>query len=991
MATKRAQFVGRAAELSALQAHFAAATGGHARIVIVHGEAGIGKSRLSAEFIGLVPDETQVLVGACVRVTGRALPFAPVTQMLRGLVEELGLVTVHELAGPAIGALAGALPGESQNRVLTVGQSALFDDVMALLKHLSRRQPTVILIEDVHWADRSTLDLITYVARNLARDRVLVVLTYRADGLDETVDVPAFLAELVRLPLTERIDLAPLSEAETTDMLTDLLGERADPAVVERVVARCAGNAFFVEEVAAAGATEPEIVVPPALRDIIRLRLNQLDATAARILDVIAVAAGSVDHASVVQVSGCSDDVVTTAVRDGLQAGILVVDPSTGDYDIRHALARQCIVEDILPVQRRDIHARLAAALSDIASGGPTRLGGEHARATSATAHHWAAAGVYEHALPAAVQACRSSLAIHAYAEARDHGALALQMWDEVPEARPDDLSVAELLHLVAEATRWSGDAGSAAALVARAIEEMPPDDRAGRAGLCERLGRYRWVAGDTTGSLDAYRDAGRLLEDEPLGSLHARVAAAEGNALMLAGHYRRSRERCEEAVKIALRVDAMAAESHARIALGVAMAMLGDVDDGVAELGKAAGLAEAAGSFEDRCRVAANLSYVLDHAGRLEHALRVAGEGLELARSQGRELSGGGVLYTNTVSFLLRLGHWDEVERLTDEALRRPMPRGYEIYLRVYRAELDIARGRSDEAAAHLETAQLVAIDEPQYLGQLHAAGAELAWWSDACDKARAHIDAGFAVVTGSEEYHLLCRLASLGVRVEADEAERARALGDVDRVDAASERAAAMLAASPSTMTIAGDPEAAAQLQLAHTEHARLRGADDPAGWRDVAADWDALGQPYRACYARWRLAQAELCAGDRRAAVTALRAAHMQARGLRAHWLSGEISGLARRARLDLDELNADVTGDMAAPSRQAADQFSLTSREREVIGYVASGCTNGEIARQLFITEKTASVHVSNLIRKLGVGNRGEVAAVAYRLGMVETNS
>ena len=175
------------------------------------------------------------------------------------------------------------------------------------------------------------------------------------------------------------------------------------------------------------------------------------------------------------------------------------------------------------------------------------------------------------------------------------------------------------------------------------------------------------------------------------------------------------------------------------------------------------------------------------------------------------------------------------------------------------------------------------------------------------------------------------------------------------------------------------------AAWLATAQADAARARGEDDPALWSDACAAWQAVERPYPAALACWRQAEARVAAGDREAAARSAAVALATAQRLGAGWLTGEVEGLAARARLRLDgaPAEAEVTADEPG---EPEDPFGLTPRERQVLALVARGATNREIGAELYMAEKTASVHVSRILAKLDVRSRTQAAAVAHRLGL-----
>jgi DNA-binding CsgD family transcriptional regulator len=277
----------------------------------------------------------------------------------------------------------------------------------------------------------------------------------------------------------------------------------------------------------------------------------------------------------------------------------------------------------------------------------------------------------------------------------------------------------------------------------------------------------------------------------------------------------------------------------------------------------------------------------------------------------------------------------------------------------------------------------------DPQWMEPLHAQEAQIALLEDRPADARDAIRRGIASLEESQEGGRIVRLAWVGLMAEATAAERSRALGE-PATEAGAQR---LLAEIERARSLPGQwADAPAFEALALAEAGRMRAAlgdaaPDPAAWAAAGAAFAALEQPWHAAYAGFRGAEAHVQAGDRAAATPLLREARERADAMGAMPLLEEIDALARRARLAIAEPEGPVAEAEAAPE-SPAEQLGLTPRELEVLLLVAAGRTNREIGGELFMSEKTASVHVSRILAKLGVGGRVEAAAVAHRLGLTE---
>jgi DNA-binding CsgD family transcriptional regulator len=314
--------------------------------------------------------------------------------------------------------------------------------------------------------------------------------------------------------------------------------------------------------------------------------------------------------------------------------------------------------------------------------------------------------------------------------------------------------------------------------------------------------------------------------------------------------------------------------------------------------------------------------------------------------------------------------------------------------YIFLTAAGLEVARGEFQAAEAHLDKIRersLSLAGMPSHVRQYTALMAELWIWQGQLEEAQAVIQAGLDRVAATDERLRCGRLLCLGMRVEADRAELGRARhkqGQVDSAIRAADALASQAAAMAPNPVISGaspivtTPAVAA---LFDAERARLEGRSDPVRWRAAAAGWLALRRPYPAAYAQWRQAEALLAIRAPRAeAAEPLRAAHAVALRLGAAPLRRELQLLAQRGRIGLEAPADSAASELEAPSVTAS--LGLTQRETEVLALVAAGRTNRQIGQELFITPKTASVHVSRILAKLGVAGRGEAAAIAHRLGL-----
>jgi DNA-binding CsgD family transcriptional regulator len=487
-------------------------------------------------------------------------------------------------------------------------------------------------------------------------------------------------------------------------------------------------------------------------------------------------------------------------------------------------------------------------------------------------------------------------------------------------------------------------------------------------------------------GAFEAYQEAVRLVPPVPPTAERANVLAALGQALMLRASMEEARTVCEEAIPVARATGARSVESHLLNTLGVAVYWLGDPDGGLSHLRRARQLAVEAGAPREEVRACTNLSDVLGDLDRLEEAVATAMEGMESARRAGLQRTTGVFLASNAASALYELGRWDEVDRVTAAAAASSAAEDVNaLALHRVRAQLEAGRGNFQAALHHVEAARAFGGDvfvAAQYTAGLCATEAEVAAWEGRHDDARAAVVAGLSASQAVGSDRMSDALRAFGLRVEGDRVEQARARHDDAAVRDAQRVADELLRQVRAGHRAPSVPWRRASIASCEAEWTRAQGGSDPKRWEAAAAAWEAAARhPYHAAYARWRAAAALLARrGDRDRAGRLLRQAHAAAAALGAEPLRREVEQLARLGRVELAA--SGPTGEADA----AGAGLGLTARELEVLRLVAEGRSNRQVAEALFISVKTASVHVSNILAKLGVATRVEAAAVALRLGL-----
>jgi DNA-binding CsgD family transcriptional regulator/tetratricopeptide (TPR) repeat protein len=841
-----------------------------------------------------------------------------------------------------------------------------------------------MVVEDLHWSDQSTRDLLAFLVRNLRQNRVLLIVTYRSDE-PRSDRLGPWLAELDRGGPVQRLQLARLDRAETAAQLVGILGAAPPAELVDALFARSEGNPFFTEELLAAvraGSGE----LPATLRDLLRGRVEALPEHARDMLEVAAVAGRRVSHRLLASVAGVDDQQLVVGLRAALASQLLVVTPGEDGYDFRHALLRELVDADLLPGERARLHAAYARTLTQR----PELVGTSPAMLAAELAVHWDAAGEALQALLARVQAGRAAERSHAFPEATRHYQRALELWDLISESdRPVGFDPVDLLARAAKAAAFTGAVERAVGLVEDAVGWVDPDAKPVRAAvLLAQLGDHRRVAGDEAGALAAFQRAERLLVGAPPSAEGAGVLATHAYALLVSLRSEEAVPRCEEAIAVAQAVSARAEEAKALRVLAGCMADLGDADRSITLSLEARRIAEEIGDTETIIGTYVNLTWTLGLAGRERDACQDGQQGYLRARELGLERATGSYVANNLAFSLLDTGRWTECERLTRELLAGDRWGAFSLH--GVRCALLTRRGDFPAARKHAELGLRLS---PPYLEDwAWLRLAELALWEGHDDEAAEAVGQGLRWFAERDPDGTFPQRSSpwysLALRLEADRAERAVARRATEEVAEIQKRAAPILVAVD-RLARARTPQAryplvTGHLLLAQAERTRLEGRSDPERWQTAAAAWERLEYPFEAAYARFRLAEALLAGGSPRGqAEAALRPAHQTAVALGAMPLRREIELLAQRGCLHLHEPVATAaTPEASSP----AASLGLTKREAEVLALVAEGRTNRQIGQELFITPKTASVHVSRILAKLGVAGRGEAAAIAHRLGL-----
>lgn len=950
--------------------------------VLLSGDAGVGKTRLLVELRNRALEAGhQVLVGHCLDFGDSALPYLPFSEAFGRLAAE---------APPRAAALVEAQPAVARlmpsRRVLSdddhpsgqrMDRGDLFESVHGALRQLSWSAPLLLLIEDVHWADQSTRDLLSFLFARRFTEPVSIIASYRGDDLHRRHPLRVTAAEWARLPGVTRLQLQPLDDTDVRALIRALHPAPLREADVRRIVQRAEGNAFFTEElVAAAELGGPSL--PTDLADLLLVRLDQLDDATRQVVRAASVAGRRVPHDLLAGVVGFDGATLERALRAAVESNTLVSVGADG-YSFRHALLAEAVYDDLLPGERVRLHAAYVAALTAGDIDGTAAELARHAR----LAHDLATAARLS------VQAGDEAMAVAGPDEAARHYEMALELLADPTTglAANEGIDVVELAVKASEAAAAAGHPFRAVALVQEQLSRLPADSAAlDRARLLHALASVAILNDAGVDILQATSEALKLVPATPPTALRAQVLGIHARA-------NADRHRDEDAARWAgealqlgreLRLPDVAADAATTLARLELRA--DDPEASRRSLEESVAEARAAGEIAAELRSLFNLGSLHYELGRLAEAATVYQLAADRARETGRPWAPYGVdarALAGVVAYVT--GDWDRAAGIVDVTGQAPPAMAEALLAAV---GLSVAAGRGQARALDL-VPQLRPWWERDGMLAIISAGPAIDLYGDSGDFSAANAMYDEVVTCVSELWQLpgfQARIRLSGLLLGQLGSEVARS-GTTDRVRLARRAdelvaSAALAAEHGRVKTRHRGPEGHAWVARVAAEHARVRwltGVDPPAedelvgAWQGTVALFEDFGHVFEVARSQTRLAAVLRAVGRSTEATEFIARARATARRLGAQPLLTELQTLGA-----------------AGQPQRAADprrDESLTAREREVLALVAQGRSNRDIGRQLFISAKTVSVHVSNILAKLGAAGRTEAVAVARRRGLL----
>ncbi len=911
------------------------------QVVLIGGDAGIGKTTLVTDL------ERRAGELGFTAATGHGLDleagisFAPAAEAVRSL-----LSGVEDLqARPAARRMLTLLDPEVPRSLAAL---RVLDDLTAVVLEAAAAGPLLVVLEDMHWADRSTQDFAATLSRT-ARGALLLVLTFRSEELHRRHPFRKTLTEISRTPGSRRIDLAGLDRDSIAGIVAAHTEGPPDPSMVGAVLARSEGNPLYAEELLAAN----QKGVPGPLSDLLLARIDALEAGPRALLRLASVNGTRLDTETLAELAGLDLAQMEDCLRHALDANVL---RQTGDsLEFRHPLLREAAYDDLMPDERTRIHGRLAEILQ-------ARVHAEAdpgVAALSRLAFHWNAAHDLPRTLAASVRAGLAAKRLAA-AEAVTQLERALSLWDQVSDAEAvAGHPQAELVLLLGEAATEQGDEERGYTLVRSAVDMLGPDpDRLLASRVYSALG-IADAPEAMVGRQEAIRRAVEYAGHAPTEEL-AFALIAQSQYLFRHNHFTYSLEAAQRAIDAARIAGCVEAELDALWWECLSRAFLGHTGEALAGQERAVAVARTAGMVGHVVVATGRLAMRYMAAGQVDRGAAVARQGFEEGLALGLPVQAAKCGSAGLTALVWR-GRFDDAEQRLAE-LGELSESGWS----THRADLLLARGDADAAIPLVRENMDTDGGSPGAVYVL--AEIRLAAMLDEPAGARETARSYLAQMDDSDSPLRAAAVARIGFQALCLDRSTRGVLAEELR-----DLSAWHLASAQARLTDEWRPTYhGVGLALAEGYAARYAGEPAVAQFRIATS----LAEPFGAYFAlepRLNLATELLAHGGRDEGRELLVECWSAAHDMGACYIERRAASLATRTRVPLPHVAA-----------REGPLSRLTPREREVLDLLATGATNKTIATKLFVTEKTASVHVSNILTKLGVANRGAAAALARQL-------
>jgi DNA-binding CsgD family transcriptional regulator/tetratricopeptide (TPR) repeat protein len=953
MAGKR-PLVGRQAELERLDEALDGARLGHGSLVLLAGEAGVGKTRLAEE----LADRS----GAAV-LWGRASqsapsPYGPIVASLRAHLR--ARPDGFDGCGALMPHLALLLP-ELGEPAKATDRATLFEAMRCALERAAGgEEPLVVVLDDLQWSDDATLELLPALAESLADLPVLVVAAYRSDGLPRDHLLRHVRHELHRGGRLDEIALGPLGPSETANLLEAILGSVPAPSLTRAIHDRTLGVAFLVEEFALAllltnslfagrkglELATGEVPVPDTVRDAVLIRASELSPEGRSAAEAAAVAGEEFELDLLAKVS--RPDGMAELLNSGM-----IIERDVGRAKFRHALTREALYADVPWLRRRSLHRRLAAEL-------------EAAGATGMElATHWLGARHEREARDALLLAAEESRAVHAYRDAARAGRQALELW---PEGEDEPRRV-EALESYANSAELGGELSEAARAWREicALRQAEPGAGAVYAAAQSRLAAVLDMRGDREAALAARAAAAQCYATD---GRHAEAAVerlAMANYLRFAARHSEAIELARAAVLDAKRAERPDLRARALGLEGVAEAKRGEYEKGLRIVRTGLTLAVEHDLTPAAAELYQRLSVVLYDSADYRRAQKTLDSALELCRRTDEpdtELA----CVTCMIYVLRECGEWAEALRLGQELIDARtaawFAEGLLGVIHAAQGKVSSARRMLSSSLAGATTAghYNMTVDTTAGLAHLAAIQGDFEAAAEGCRSL-------LTLWESSEDHHYAISGLRFGAGFFSRQGDLAHAhacveaLAQISSETGHGDALAALASAIGETALASGDGETAAE-RLAHAVELHR-----------------TLDVPYERAQIELRAGVALAASGEKELALERLGDAYRTAKKLGARPLAGEAARqVAELGESVVERLGVRATGD--------ADGAGLSRRELEVVRHVAAGRTNREIAQELFLSPRTVDMHVRNVLRKLDCRSRVEAAQRAGELGLLE---